>query len=128
MNRVLSEAFSGMDDALLKVVEANKIAIKKLTDGGVSFQESSLKKALVELEKIEDQFLGAIQKASTASNEAVKQNWKAILDKVPHGSIGTGGMVGEMVASQSRQMQEVMRASRRQASKQLMRLRSTMAR
>jgi len=40
----------------------------------VSFQESSVKKALVELEKIEDQFLGAIQKASSASNEAVKQN------------------------------------------------------
>jgi len=28
MNRVLSEAFSGMDDALLKVVEGNKIAIQ----------------------------------------------------------------------------------------------------
>jgi hypothetical protein len=112
MNRTLSEAFSGMDDALLKVVEANKIAVQKLTDGGVSFKDSSVKKALAELEKIEDQFLGAIQKASGVANEAVKQNWKTILDKMPHGSTVTGATVDEMVASQSRQMQEAMRASR----------------
>jgi hypothetical protein len=33
-----------MDDALLKVVEANKVALQKLTDGGASFEESSVRK------------------------------------------------------------------------------------
>jgi uncharacterized protein DUF6781 len=47
--QILSDALAGMDDALLKVVEANKVALKKLTDGGASFEESSVKKGLKEL-------------------------------------------------------------------------------
>jgi hypothetical protein len=112
MKNVLSDAFSGMDDALLKVVEANKIALQKLTEGGASFDDSSVKRALTDLEKIEDQFLSAIQKASNDANEGVKQNWKAILYKIPHGGTVTGAMVDETLAAQSRQMQEAMRASR----------------
>src|ERR1700730_2399704 len=49
MKNVLSDAFSGMDDALLKVVEANKIALQKLTEGGESFEDSSVRKALKDL-------------------------------------------------------------------------------
>ncbi|MGB9209154.1 MAG: DUF6781 family protein [Pseudolabrys sp.] len=40
--QTLSDAFAGMDDALLKVVEANKLALQKLTDGGASFEESRI--------------------------------------------------------------------------------------
>jgi hypothetical protein len=112
MMNVLSDAFAGMDDALLKVVEANKIALQKLTEGGASFEDSSVKKGLTDLEKIEDQFLSAIQKASNDASEGVKQNWKAILDKIPHGGTVTGAMVDETLAAQSRQMQGAIRASR----------------
>jgi hypothetical protein len=109
---VLSDAFAGMDDALLKVVEANKIALQKLTEGGESFQDSSVRKALKDLEKIEDQFLSAIQKASNDASEKVKQNWKTILDKMPHGGTVTGAMVDDTLSAQSRQMREAVRASR----------------
>jgi hypothetical protein len=112
MKNVLSDAFAGMDDALLKVVEANKIALQKLTEGGESFEDSSVRRALTDLEKIEDQFLSAIQKASNDASEKVKQNWKAILDKTPHGGTVTGAMVDETLAAQSRQMRETMRVSR----------------
>jgi hypothetical protein len=109
---VLSDAFAGMDDALLKVVEANKIALQKLTEGGESFEDSSVRKALKDLEKIEDQFLSAIQKASNDASEKVKQNWKTILDKMPHGGTVTGAMVDDTLSAQSRQMREAVRASR----------------
>ena len=33
-----------MDEALLKVVEANKVALQKLTEGGASFEEFERKK------------------------------------------------------------------------------------
>jgi uncharacterized protein DUF6781 len=112
MKNVLSDAFSGMDDALLKVVEANKIALQKLTEGGASFEDSSVKKALTDLEKIEDQFLSAIQKASNDASEKVKQNWKTILDKMPHGTTVTGAKIDETLSAQSRQMRETVRASR----------------
>jgi hypothetical protein len=109
---VLSDAFAGMDDALLKVVEANKIALQKLTEGGESFEDSSVRKALKDLEKIEDQFLSAIRKASNDASEKVKQNWKTILDKMPHGGTVTGAMVDETLSAQSQQMREAVRASR----------------
>src|SRR5258708_2529680 len=73
--KTLSDALSGMDDALLKVVEANKVALQKLTDGGASFEESSVKKRLKELEAFEEKFLdGVKQAAQEASDRAPKSN------------------------------------------------------
>ena len=46
VEKALSNALAGMDEALLKVVEANKVALQKLTEGGASFEESSVKKGL----------------------------------------------------------------------------------
>ena len=46
VEKVLADAVAGMDDALLKVVEANQVALTKLTEGGASFEESSVKRAL----------------------------------------------------------------------------------
>ena len=56
VEKVLIDAVAGMDDALLKVVEANQVALTKLTEGGASFEESGVKNALDELEKLEDRF------------------------------------------------------------------------
>ena len=60
VEKVLVDAVAGMDDALLKVVEANQVALTKLTEGGASFEKSSVKKALDELEKFEDKFRDGI--------------------------------------------------------------------
>src|SRR4029077_808916 len=60
VEEVLADAVAGMDDALLKVVEANQVALTKLTEGGASFEESGVKKALDELEKLEDRFRAGI--------------------------------------------------------------------
>src|SRR3954447_7794131 len=60
VEKVLADAVAGMDDALVKVVEANQVALTKLTEGGASFEESGVKKALDELEKLEDRFRDGI--------------------------------------------------------------------
>src|SRR6478672_8119784 len=62
-------ALAGMDDALLNVVEVNKIALHKLTDGGASFEDSSLKKRLKELESFEEKFLDSVKQASAKATE-----------------------------------------------------------
>src|SRR5438046_9387153 len=46
VEKALSNALAGMDEALLKVAEANKVALQKLTEGGASFEESSVRKGL----------------------------------------------------------------------------------
>jgi acetyl-CoA C-acetyltransferase len=59
--KLISDAVAGMDDALLKVVEANKVALSKL-GGSSSFDDSTVAKALRELETLEEQFRDGVKK------------------------------------------------------------------
>ena len=110
--QTLSDAFAGMDDALLKVVEANKLALQKLTDGGASFEESSVKKGLKELEAFEEKFLDGVKNAVQGSSDPIKQQWKSILDKIPRGGTETGAQVMETLSERAREAQLAVRSSR----------------
>ncbi|MGB8572597.1 MAG: DUF6781 family protein [Pseudolabrys sp.] len=110
--QTLSDAFAGMDDALLKVVEANKLALQKLTDGGASFEESSVKKGLKELEAFEEKFLDGVKNAIQSSSDPIKQQWKSILDKIPRGGTETGAQVMETLNARAREAQVAVRSSR----------------
>jgi hypothetical protein len=110
--KALSDALAGMDDALLKVVEANKIALHKLTDGGASFEDSSLKKGLKELESFEEKFLDSVKQASAKATENVQEQWKVILDKIPRGGTETGAEVTDVLRTQARDAQAATRSTR----------------
>jgi hypothetical protein len=110
--QTLSDAFAGMDDALLKVVEANKLALQKLTDGGASFEESSVKKGLKELEAFEEKFLDGVKNAIQSSSDPIKQQWKSILDNIPRGGTETGAQVMETLNERAREAQVAVRSSR----------------
>jgi O6-methylguanine-DNA--protein-cysteine methyltransferase len=110
--QTLSDAFAGMDDALLKVVEANKLALQKLTYGSASFEESSVKKGLKELEAFEEKFLDGVKNAIQSSSDPIKQQWKSILDKIPRGGTETGAQVMETLNERAREAQVAVRSSR----------------
>ena len=110
--QTLSDAFAGMDDALLKVVEANKLALQKLTDGGANFEELSVKKGLKELEAFEEKFLDGVKNAVQSSSDPIKQQWKSILDKIPRGGTETGAQVAETISARAREAQVAMQSSR----------------
>ena len=110
--KTLSEALAGMDDGLLKVVEANKIALHKLAEGGASFEDSRLKKGLKELESFEEKFLDSVKQAAQKASEQVQEQWKVILDKVPRGGTETGAEVTEMLRTQAREAQTAARSTR----------------
>src|ERR1044071_5489158 len=61
---VLSEAFAGMDEAVLKAVQANHLALQQLSAQGQSLRDSQLKRALDDLERLEDEFIGAVKDAT----------------------------------------------------------------
>ena len=98
VEKVLADAVAGMDDALLKVVEANQVALTKLTEGGASFEESSVKKALDELEKLEDKFRDGITQGTQEAGARLTQQWASVLDKIPHGGTDTGERVVQTIA------------------------------
>jgi hypothetical protein len=108
----LADAIAGMDDALLKVVVANHVALTKLTEGSASFEDSSVKKALDELEKFEDRFRKAIKEGAQEADERVRQQWASILEKIPHGGTDTGQRVMQTLAEHARQAQDALNSSR----------------
>jgi Family of unknown function (DUF6781) len=101
-----------MDDALLKVVEANQVALAKLTEGGASFEESSVKKALDELEKFEDRFRDGIKQGAQEAGAQLKQQWASVLEKIPQGGTDTGERVMQTIAAHAQQAQDAMTQSR----------------
>jgi hypothetical protein len=51
---LLMKAVEGMDAALVKAVEANRRALEQFVDQGAQLQETQMKKALADIEKMED--------------------------------------------------------------------------
>src|SRR6478672_6972362 len=112
VEKTLSDALAGMDEALLKVVEANEVALQKLTEGGAGFEDSSVKKGLKELEAFEEKFLDGVKQAAQDASDRTKGQWKSILDNIPQGGTETGAQVKETLSAHAREVQGAMRSSR----------------
>jgi len=86
----MDDAFAGMDEALLKVVEANKVVLEKLTEAGASFDQSGIKKELKELEAFGEKFLDGIKAAARKASDPTKEQWTAILGNIQPGRTDGG--------------------------------------
>ena len=60
---LLGKAFAGMDGALEQAVQANRKALQQMVDQGANLRETQLKKALADIEKMEDTLFDAVRKA-----------------------------------------------------------------
>ena len=69
--KALADALAGMDDALLKAAQASQIALQQLGRAGEDFEHSQMKKALDDLERMEDEFLGTVKQASEGELKGV---------------------------------------------------------
>jgi uncharacterized protein DUF6781 len=112
VEKTLSDAFAGMDEALLKVVEANKVALGRLTDSGASFEESIVKKGLKEVEALEEQFLDGIKAAARKASDQAKEQWKTILGNIQPGGTDTGARAAETLETCARAARASMSSSR----------------
>ena len=112
---LLNNAVSGMDDALLKAVEANQVALQQFVDKGVDLGETQLKKALAEMDKFEDALLGAIKKSAGVAGDPMAGPWAQVLEKFNLSGTQTGlkaSGAAEQLAGQMAQMQTAMRETR----------------
>ena len=90
---LLDRAVQGMDDALLKAVQANRTALQQFIDRGADLREKHLKKAVDDLDKFEDMLLDTVKKAASAAGP-MTQPWQQMLDKVK-----AGGSIAGMTAT-----------------------------
>lgn len=112
VEQLLSQAVSGMDDALLKAVDANRVAMQQFIDQGVSLQDSSMKKAVETLEKLEDTMFKAIAKSVDGASEQLAAPWAQVLGKLQAGGTHTGTQAAQTLQGLTEQMQTAMRDSR----------------
>lgn len=90
VERLLAQAFGGMDAALEKAVQAHRGALQQMLDQGASLRDAPLKKALADIEKMEDTLFAAVRKAAGAAQDGP---WAAALNSLQGKSTGTGAQV-----------------------------------
>lgn len=110
---MLNGALSGMDDALLKAVEANRVALERLTDQGVDLQEKQLKKALGDLQKLEDTMFDTVRKAAAGAGMGkLAGPWGEVLGKMEQAGSLTGAQATATFEQMTTQVQTAIRDSR----------------
>jgi len=109
---LLDKAVSGMDDALLKAVEANRVALHQFAEQGVGLQEKTLKKAVDELEKMEDTFIGVLRKSAEGAGASFAGPWNQVLEKLQAGGTLSGAQAASTAEQVASEMQTAMRSTR----------------
>ena len=115
--RVLSEALAGMDEAVLKAVQANHLALQQLAAQGQNLRESHVKKALDELERLEDEFVGAVKEAAKKGSQQLRNQWATVLQRTQTSGTETAAEVERTLEEFADRMRDAVRAQRRTALK-----------
>lgn len=109
--KAVSDTLAGMDDALLKAVQASQVALEHF-GAGKDFEDSQLKKALDDLEHMEDEFLSSVKQASTGAADPIRNQWAKALKDARMSGTNTGEQVTQTMEAFGKRMQESMRESR----------------
>jgi uncharacterized protein with von Willebrand factor type A (vWA) domain len=109
---LLDQAVAGMDQALLKAVDANRVALGQLVSQGADLREKHLKKALDDLEKFEDTMFDAVKKAAAGVDSPLAGAWGQVLEKMQAGGTLSGAQASNAAEQLAAQMQDAMRSSR----------------
>ena len=112
VEKTLLDTVAGMDDALLKAVQASNVALHRLTGEGYDYEDSNLKQALDELERLEDEFLQSIVQATDTAGEKIKAPWGRVLEKTKRSGTATGTQVASTIRDYAQRAQTAMREQR----------------
>jgi len=112
VEKTLLDTVAGMDDALLKAVQASNVALHRLTGEGYDYEDSNLKQALDELERLEDEFLQSIVQATDTASEKIKAPWGRVLEKTKRSGTATGTQVASTIRDYAQRAQTAMREQR----------------
>jgi len=112
MEAVLGKVFAGMDAALLKAVQANRVALEQLVSRGVDVQKGQMASALANLEKMEDTFFAAVGKAVKGMDQPLQGPWSQVLEAMKLQGTDSGAQASQTVEQMLAQAQTALRDSR----------------
>jgi hypothetical protein len=114
-DRVLGEAFSGIDEAVLKAVQANHLALQQLSSQGQG--GSKMQQALDDLERLEDEFLKTVKDATKKGNAQLRDQWAKLLQQKETAGTATQAQIEQTLEEFGERMRDAMRQQRRSAVK-----------
>lgn len=109
---LLDKAVAGMDDALLKAVEANRTALQQFATQGADLRDKHLKKALSDLEKMEDTMFAALKKTAETAGAPLASAWGQVMEKMQAGGTQSGAQASATAEQLVSQMQNTVREGR----------------
>ena len=109
---LLAKAFAGMDAALEKAVQANRQALQQLLDQGASLRETHVRKALTDIEKMEDALFSAVNKAAAKAGEPMEGPWAGVLKAMHGNGTSTGAQAHATIAQLTASAQQGLRDGR----------------
>jgi hypothetical protein len=109
---ILDKAVAGMDDALLKAVEANRAALSTLVAQGADARDKHLTKAMTDLEKMEDALFDAMKKAASGAGAPLAGAWGQVLEKMQSAGTLSGAQATQTAEQLAEQMQSALRNTR----------------
>jgi hypothetical protein len=112
MEPLLAKAIAGMDSALLQAVEANRRALAQLVEYGAGLRESQVKKALADIEKMEETFFETVRKAVGSGSNPLQFAWAHALDKFEGKGSGMGAHATQTIEQLTNQAQSALREGR----------------
>jgi hypothetical protein len=114
---LLDKAVGGLDEALLKAVEAQRTTLATLAAQGADLHDKHLGKALADLEKMEDGLFSALKKAASGAGAGTPMAaaWAPVLEKMQAGGTAAGAQAAaaaEQFEQMAAQMQATVRSTR----------------
>jgi len=108
VKHALSEAFSGMDQAMSKAAQASSLALKELTDKSREFSQNELKQGLDRMRQMETDFLDSVRQVSQSATSTVKTEWQDLLVHAQRAGTDTGRVVSQTARDFSARMAATM--------------------
>lgn len=109
---LLDKAVTGMDQAMLKAVQANRTALATLSAQGADLRDKHLQKALDELQKMEDSLFDAVKKAASGAAAPLAAPWAEVLQKMQAGGTLSGAQAASAAEEMAEQMKNTLRSTR----------------
>jgi hypothetical protein len=109
---LLEQAVAGMDAALLKAVDANRVALQTLVQQGADLREKHLKKALDDMDHFEDTMFATLKKTAANAGAPLAGAWGQVLEKMQAGGTQSGAQATAAMEQLAEQMQSTLRSTR----------------
>ena len=98
-------------------MQANHLALQQLAAQGQSLRDKHVKKALDELERLEDEFVGAVKEATKKGSQQLRDQWASVLQRTQVSGTVTAAEVERTLEEFGDRMRDAVRQQRRTALK-----------